>query len=131
MATDAPGLAVQTLLQVEARTVLGGPAGDDTIPAAGGASLPAIFPAFLVPPADAAPPPDSVAGSLTFADPQAFVLSEPIGAGLPSAARLPAAGQGSAITMVDHSLPAGAVTAVLQDGTTLSFADFVAAPHGG
>jgi hypothetical protein len=130
MDTDGPGFAADALLQVESRNIPGGPAGDDTISAAGGTSLPAIFPAFVVP-AEPALPPDSVAGSLSFADPQAFVLSDPVGAGLPSAAQMLAPDLAGALTVVEHSMPAGAVTAVLQDGTRLSFADLVAAPHGG
>ncbi len=114
-----------------AQTLLGGPAGDDTIAAAGGAAT-AIFPAFLLPAAAAsAAAPATLTGAMDFADPGGFALPDSIAAGLPPASVLAASGApGFGLTVLEMPLPTGLATATLPDGTTLAFADFVVAGQG-
>jgi hypothetical protein len=138
MDENAGGFAVDAELQgalqaaidaaaQQARGSVEASARPDTVSAAGGSGLATHVPGFMVP-ADLgvppAPPQDSPAGTMTFADPLAFAVVDLTGAGLPPGPLLaPPDTLGGAVTTVADIIPAGAVTATLPDGTTLSFAD--------
>jgi hypothetical protein len=124
-AIDAAGQQARGSAEVSARP--------DTVSAAGSSGLATHVPGFMVPAdlgAPPAPPQDSPAGTMTFADPLAFALVDLTGVGLPPGLVLaPPDTLGGAITTVADIVPVGAVTATLPDGTTLSFADITSPPQ--